>query len=50
MKIVVTSTGPTVETRFGWCPYLLIIDPDNMGFKALPNPNISQGGGSRKGN
>ena len=50
MKIGVTSTGPTLDdmvaARFGRCPYFLIIDPDTMEFEALPNPNISQGGGA----
>ena len=50
MKIGVTSSGPTLDdmvaARFGRCPYFLIIDPDTMEFEALPNPNISQGGGA----
>jgi predicted Fe-Mo cluster-binding NifX family protein len=50
MKIAVSSTGPTlddtVETRFGRCAYFLIVDPDTMEFEALPNPNISLGGGA----
>ena len=50
MKIAVTSTGPTlddvVEARFGRCAYFLIIDPDTIEFEALPNPNISLGGGA----
>lgn len=50
MKIAITSTGPTldstVEARFGRCPYFLIVDADTMAFEALPNPNISLGGGA----
>jgi predicted Fe-Mo cluster-binding NifX family protein len=50
MKIGVTSTGTTLDdmvaARFGRCPYFLIIDPDTMEFEALPNPNISKGGGA----
>lgn len=50
MKIAVTSTGPSlddsVEGRFGRCAYFLIIDPDTMEFEAVPNPNISLGGGA----
>lgn len=50
MKIAVTSTGTSlddaVESRFGRCPYFLIIDPDSMAFEALANPNIHQGGGA----
>jgi len=50
MKIAVTSTGSSlddaVESRFGRCPYFLIIDPDTMAFEAISNPNIYQGGGA----
>lgn len=50
MKIAVTSSGPSldyqVEPRFGRCPYFLLIDPDTLGFEAMPNPNISLGGGA----
>lgn len=50
MKIAVTSTGPTlddtVEARFGRCPYFLIIEPDSLELEAIPNPNISLGGGA----
>ena len=50
MKIAVSSTGPTldddVEPRFGRCPYFLIIDPETLEFEAIPNPNISMGGGA----
>lgn len=50
MKIAVSSTGPTlddaVETRFGRCPYFLIIDPDTLDLEALPNANIALGGGA----
>ena len=50
MKIVVTSSGPTlesaVEARFGRCPYFLLIDPETLEFESIPNPNISLGGGA----
>ncbi|MBN2059793.1 MAG: NifB/NifX family molybdenum-iron cluster-binding protein [Deltaproteobacteria bacterium] len=50
MKIAVSSTGPTlddvVEPRFGRCPYFLIIDPETLEFEAIPNPNVSLGGGA----
>ncbi|MGD9210400.1 MAG: NifB/NifX family molybdenum-iron cluster-binding protein [Desulfobacteraceae bacterium] len=50
MKIAVTSNGTglddQVEARFGRCPYFLIIDSDTMAVYALPNPNISLGGGA----
>ncbi len=48
MKIAVSSTNPTLDdamaSRFGRCPYFLIIDPDTMEFEAYPNPNVTQGG------
>ncbi len=50
MKIAVTSTGPSlddsVETRFGRCAYFLIINPDDMEFEVIENPNIALGGGA----
>jgi predicted Fe-Mo cluster-binding NifX family protein len=50
MKIAVSSTGPkledAVDQRFGRCPYFIIIDPETMAFEALPNTNVSLGGGA----
>lgn len=50
MKIAITSTGPTlddmVETRFGRCPYFLIVDTDTMALEAIDNPNRALGGGA----
>ena len=50
MKIAVTSTGPSiddaVESRFGRCPYFIIIDPETMEFEAVANPNVTLGGGA----
>ena len=50
MKIAVTSTGPSlddqVETRFGRCPYFLIVDTDSLGVEAIENPNTAVGGGA----
>lgn len=50
MKIAVTSAGPdlgsTVESRFGRCPYFLIIESDTMEFESIENPNIALGGGA----
>lgn len=50
VKIAVSSSGPKledeVEARFGRCPYFLIVDPPTMVFEALPNPNVSLGGGA----
>ena len=50
MKIAISSTGPTldeqVEMRFGRCAYFLIVNPQNMEFEAVENPNIAAGGGA----
>ena len=47
-KIAVAATGPTLDdsvaSRFGHCPYFLIITPDSMEFEALPNTHILGGG------
>lgn len=49
MKIAISSTGPEldseVDPRFGRCQYFMIVDPDNMSFEAVPNTNLTQGGG-----
>jgi len=50
MKIAISATGPSlddaVESRFGRCACFIIIDPNTMAFDALPNPNITLGGGA----
>ncbi|MBN1759276.1 MAG: NifB/NifX family molybdenum-iron cluster-binding protein [Chitinispirillaceae bacterium] len=50
MKVAVTSRGNTLESevdpRFGRCPYFLIVNSDDMTFKAVDNANISAGGGA----
>jgi predicted Fe-Mo cluster-binding NifX family protein len=50
MKIAITSTGPTlddsVESRFGRCPFFLLIDPETLSLEAIKNPNIALGGGA----
>lgn len=50
MKVVVTSTGANldaeVDPRFGRCAYFVIVETDDMSFKALPNPNVAAGGGA----
>jgi len=44
MKIAVSSKGPTlndfVEPNFGLSPYFILVDPDTMACKPLPNPYI----------
>ena len=50
MKIAVTSTGPklddTMDPRFGRCAYFIIVETDDMSFKAFNNENIALGGGA----
>ena len=53
MKIAISSQGPDLDSqidpRFGRCPYLLLVETDNMHVDALQNPyaNASGGVGSR---
>jgi predicted Fe-Mo cluster-binding NifX family protein len=50
MKIAITSTGQTldsqVDPRFGRATYLIIVDTENMEFKAIENQNINSAGGA----
>lgn len=50
MKICITSSGDnldsTVDPRFGRCGYFIIVDPESLEFKAIPNPNVSATGGA----
>lgn len=50
MMICVTSTGDNpdsaVDPRFGRCTYFIILDPESLEFKALPNPNLDSAGGA----
>jgi len=50
MKICVTSQGNVLESnvdpRFGRANYFIIIDPENMGFEAIENPNVGSMGGA----
>jgi predicted Fe-Mo cluster-binding NifX family protein len=50
MKITITSTGQTldsqVDPRFGRAAYLIIVDTENMEFKAIENQNINTAGGA----
>ncbi|MBN2189430.1 MAG: 4Fe-4S binding protein [Chitinispirillaceae bacterium] len=50
MKIAVTSSGngldSAVDSRFGRCPWFMIIDPETMAFEAIENPNTAIGGGA----
>jgi len=50
MKICITSTGPTLDSkidpRFGRCQYFIIVDPDTLTFEAAENPNLGAAGGA----
>jgi predicted Fe-Mo cluster-binding NifX family protein len=50
MKIAVSSTGASiddrVEERFGRCPYLIIMETDDMSAQILENKNAQLGGGA----
>lgn len=50
MKVAVTTTGnqldSVIDPRFGRCAYFLIIDTEDMSFKAFPNESGTLGGGA----
>lgn len=50
MKLCVTSTGKeldsAVDPRFGRCAFFIFVDPENLEFKALANPNLDSSGGA----
>ena len=50
MKVAVTSTGATiddqVESRFGRCPYIVVVDTDDMSAQSVENKNAQLGGGA----
>ena len=53
MKIAISSTGKTLEnevdTKFGRCPYFLIVEIENKkikNFKAIENTATAQSGGA----
>ena len=50
MKIAITAEGTDLQAfldpRFGRCPYFLLVDPDTLECKAMPNPGMSAGGGA----
>lgn len=49
MKIAVTSQGPDLESavdqRFGRCPYVVIVETEDMSFEAVANPFAEESGG-----
>ena len=50
MRIVVSSQGQNLEAQaspvFGRCPTYVFVDSETMGFEALSNPAMNQGGGA----
>ncbi len=50
MKIAISSSGTTLDTavdsRFGRCPYFLIVDSETLTFEAQPNAGAGSGGGA----
>ena len=50
MKIAISATGPSldaeVDSRFGRCPYFIIVDPDTMQFEALDSSSAMAAGGA----
>jgi len=50
MKICISSTGEglesMVDSRFGRCPFFLIIDDKTDQFETITNPGSSSGGGA----
>jgi len=49
MKIAITSNGPEpdspMDMRLGRCPYLLIVETDDMSCESVVNPHASESGG-----
>ena len=49
MKIGITSESEgldsLIDTKFGRCRYLLIVDPETMEFESIPNNDIPESGG-----
>ncbi len=50
MKVVISASGTTldapVDSRFGRCPYFLIVDTETLAFEAQPNASAGSGGGA----
>lgn len=50
MKIAISSGGTSldaqVDSRFGRCPYFVIVDLNTNTFEAISNPNVTASGGA----
>jgi predicted Fe-Mo cluster-binding NifX family protein len=50
MKIILTAASPGIDSnldsRFGRCAYLLLVDTETMEWNAYPNPGLSTSGGA----
>ena len=50
MKLAVTAKGKTLEdqvdSRFGRCPYFVLVDSESLESEAVENPNSTLGGGA----
>ncbi len=50
MRVAISASGPdldsSIDPRFGRCAYLIFADTQTMAFEAVPNPNVTAGGGA----
>ncbi|OGC22843.1 dinitrogenase iron-molybdenum cofactor biosynthesis protein [candidate division WOR-1 bacterium RIFOXYB2_FULL_42_35] len=50
MKVCITASGnnldSVIDPRFGRCQNFIIVDPETLEFKSIPNPNIDSSGGA----
>ena len=50
MKIILTAVSPSIESdvdpRFGRGAYFIVVDPDTLEWKAVPNPALNAPGGA----
>jgi len=50
VRVAISSSGPdldgSIDPRFGRCAYLVFADTQTMAFEAVPNPNVTAGGGA----
>ena len=50
MKVAISSIGKDldslIDSRFGRCPYFVIVETDDMSFEVFDNESIALGGGA----